>query len=124
MPRQLVFQRLPNSSETQTDGRGFPTSGYTDIDATHPIPCIFTCESGREVIIGGQTKSVTLFSFEIPGLNYLGNATFTRVDFSPKYRVHLLTKGSLAERFLQVIGGGDDIGPSIKFPAVTLEELV
>src|SRR5258708_20993392 len=111
MPRQLVFQGLPNTGEAQINARGKPISTYTDIDPSHPIPCIFTCQSGREVIIGGQTKSVTLFSFEIPGLNYLGNNTFTRVNFSMKYRVHLLAKGDLIEQFLQVVGGGDDITP-------------
>src|SRR5882672_3442612 len=124
MPRRLVFQRKPKSGETQTNDMGYPVEDYTDIDPNHPIPCIFMSQSGREVIIGGQTKSVTLYSFEIPNLNYLGPGNWVRVDFANRYRVHLLASGGIDERFLQVIGGGNDIGPSIKFPAVSLEELV
>lgn len=119
----LVFQRLPNASESQTDGRGRPVSTYTDINPTKPIPCIYKTQSGRELILNGQTKSVTLYSFEIPGLVYYSGA-FTSVDFNMEYRIHLLAGAGMAAQFLQVVGGGEDIGPTIKFQAVGLEELV
>lgn len=126
--KRLVFQRLPVAGETQTDARGRPTSNYTDIDPTHSIPCIFTCKSGSEVIIAGQTKSVTLYSFTIPSLYQTddghGNLIYKTVDFSPKYRTHLLASGSSPEHFFQIIGGGDDLNPALIFSAVRLEEMV
>lgn len=128
LPRLLVFQRLPKASEDQQDARGFPKVSYTDIDAQHPIPCIFTCSSGRETVLEGQQRLVTLYKFTIPGfyktVDGSNNPIWKVVDFSPAYRVHLLAKDVLPEQFFQITGGGEDVTPAIQFPAVRLENTV
>ena len=126
--RRLVFQRRPEGSEEQTDSRGFPISEYTDIDPTHPIPCMFISQSGRKVVINEQEKIVTLYKFTVPQFykSADGNAVpvWQSVGFSQKLRVHLLAKGAHPEMHLQITGGGEDQTPGLDFQAVRLEDLV
>lgn len=127
-PRRLVFQHRPEGDNAITDARGFPVSNYTDLDPSHPIPCMFFSRSGRKIIINEQEKTVTLFKFVVPSIYKSADENnlpvWAQVQFSPKLRVHLLAKGANAEMFLQIIGGGDDISPGLDFEAVRLEDLV
>jgi hypothetical protein len=128
-PRRVVFQRLPKAGETQTDDRGFPVVAYTDLDAAHPIPAIFAVSPGRELIIGGQQRSVTLYKFTVPSryktVDVDGIEAWKVVEFSPEYRCHLLSDSDGSdEQFLQVTGGGNDPGPDQSFNAVRTEEIV
>jgi len=121
MPRRLVLQKMPSA----TDGHGYPQSTYVDIDPTHPIPCLFTMKSGHEMVLSGASKTVTLYNFEIPQLNYY-DGIWANVDFSTKYRVHLLPNNDqdLEDLLLQIIGGGGDDDPILTFQAVTLDDLL
>ena len=123
-PRELVFQRQPNASETTTDDAGYPITTYTDLDASNPIPCLFLIKNGRQLIIKGQQKTVTLYEITVPG-SYKSNGITMAVPFSLKYRAHILPKDTAGEVFLQVFSGGpDDPKPGIVFIAVALDELV
>lgn len=130
--RTLVLQRLPNSSEDQTDEGGFPKEGptnYTDIDPTHPIPAQLVAQIGKEIVLANQQRSVTPYKVTIPvlykSINDEGGEGFVRVDFSEEYRAHILKKGPLPEIFLQVYhGGGDDPSPDITFLAYLTQNTI
>jgi hypothetical protein len=125
--RLLVFQRPPGTGETQIDDTGRPAQGdaaHIDIDAAHPIPANFTMGSRRDLTINEQTRTVTIFKVTIPCIVQTSNG-WESVDFSTDYRAHILEKDEFnAERFFQVVGSGDDLGPDITFDAVELQELV
>ena len=127
-PRRLVFQHGPEGDAAITDARGFPVSDYTDVDPTHPVPCLIIAQSGRKVIVNEQEKIVTLYKFTVPqfykSADDEGVPVWLPVDFSPKLRVHLLAKGSYAEQFMQIVGGGADLTPALEFQAARLEDLV
>lgn len=124
--RLLVFQRPPVAGETRIDAAGRPAQGdaaHIDIDPTHPIPCNFTIGSRRDIIIQSQERTVTIFKVTIPCV--YKSEEWQSVDFSTDYRAHILEKDQFnAERYFQVVGSGDDLGPDITFEAVELQELV
>lgn len=125
--RLVIFQRPPKSGETQDDDFGYPSQGdaaHINVDPENPIPCNFTIGQRRDQVIGGQLRTVTNFKVTIPSL-YNSGGVWKQVDFSTNYRAHILTKDEFnLERFFQVVGSGDDLGPDITFDAVELQELV
>jgi hypothetical protein len=126
--RRVIFQRPPTPNEQQTDDLGYPLSGYTDIDPTHPIPCSFVASPGRELLIAGQQRSITLYTFTTPDhyqtVDGNGDTVWGNVVCSAKYRAKVLAFNGDAEQIFQVTGVGDDVTPANIFQAVLLEDLI
>lgn len=116
----VVFQKPPAT----TDGRGFPTQGFEDLDPDHPIPCIYSFTSGSKTVVIGKGTAVTLYAFEIPSFYKTTGDQLVPVDFSKAYRVRLLGAADKPERFFHVVDGGNDPGPVIIFTARELENTV
>lgn len=116
----LILQRYPVSGEAQTNEWGLPVETPTDLQSvSDAIPCTYTVQSGREMVVGGQTRTVTLYKITIPRMYFVGTI-LTAVQFSSLYKVKLLPLG-LAPINLDIMSGDPDPGPAIVFDAIKFE---
>lgn len=126
--RTLVFQRMPDPTESQSDKRGFPTRTYTDVDPDFPIPCTYTIQGVRELTIAGKVRSVAPYKFTIPlvyeARDGQGVPYWKQVDFAVAYRAKVIATDSQPEKVVHIIAGGvDDASPANIFTAVELENV-